>query len=475
MESRAKSISQIKSLSLLTIFVVGLVPACNSISPARHDQDDALLLSIASHTRLSGDPALEQYAGARPPVHKLSANLPALAPRTTTELDILVDLYSGYLNTLRQQGNLNDRNVDRMVGQLQDKISTLQARSARLEQRRRRRGRGLARFFRRVGRGIGRFIRRVGRAIGLAAEYLVEEVAPQVIKDMVLSGQPLTARVFWSGVRKLVRKRLKGAIGSRLARRGVPAALLQRAGLAPDEEENSQGQTESQAADEPALTGPDEIGYGNWELELITNADNCTGYFEWRDFWDELPKNDIHDCRPALDSTFDIDIYLDEGDSIPLTFLLDSGELTGGMIGSGESDLAYERVIGSVTAEIKDGWVRPRPDNLGWDFGGNMAVDAQAYVELRCWYNPPDPLEPGYFYWIDQEKTIQILTPFEGSTDQFVPGTEEEPGRLTSGGTLDFFAGVQVLEGTAPQTEVVVLCEGEDLPVEFPPPYVTEP
>jgi hypothetical protein len=218
-----------------------------------------------------------------------------------------------------------------------------------------------------------------------------------------------------------------------------------------------------------------EIGYGNWEMELLTTGDNCTGYFEWRDFWDELPDTDINDCRPALDSTFHIFIDLEKDASIPLTFLLDSGELTGGMSGSSDNDYTYERITGSVNGEIVDGWVRPRPDNMGWAFGGNLSAEVQAYVELRCWYNPPDPLEAGYFYWIDQEKTIRVLTPFEGSTDQFVPGTEEEPGRLTPGGTLEFFAGVQVLEGTEPQTEAVVLCEGQDLPSEFPPPYVTGP
>ncbi len=463
-----------QNILLLLIFLLGLVPGCSRPLPAR-SQDDALLLSIASHTRLSGDPALEGYAAIHPSVYKLSSRVPVMAPRTTTEMDILVDLYSGYLNTLRQQGNLNDRSVDRLVDQLQGKISTLQKRSVKLEQRRRRRGGGLGRFFRRVGRGIGRFIRRVGRAIGWAAEYLVEEVAPQVIREMVLTGQPLTAKVFWSGVRKLVRGRLKRAVGTQLARRGVPAELLERVGLPSNEADLGERETDETVQDDTKANEQEEIGYGNWELELITEGDNCVAYFEWRDFWDELPDNDINDCRPALDSTFHIGIDLAEDASIPLTFMLDSGELTGGMTGSNESDFTYERVAGSVTAEVEDGWVAQRADNMGWVFGGNLIVDAQAYVELRCWYNPPDPTEPGYFYWIDQQKAIRVSTPFEGTTDQFVPGTEEEPGRLTAGGLLEMFAGAQVLQGVEPLTEIVLLCEGQDLPDEFPPPYVSEP
>lgn len=464
-----------RSFLLLIIFLLGLVPGC-SPSTASRSQDDALLLLIASHTRLSGDPALEGYTSIGPSVYKLSSRVPALAPRTTTELDILVDLYSGYLNTLRQQGNLTDRSVDRVVDQLQTKISSLQKRSVNLEQRRRRRGGGLGRFFRRVGRGIGRFIRRVGRAIGWAAEYLLEEVAPQVIRDMVLTGQPLTAKVFWSGVRKLVRKRLKSAVGTQLARRGVPVVLLERAGLAPGEAVGGQD-TEGEPADRRTdVSAPTDIGYGNWEFELLTDGEDCGAVFEWRDFWDELPDNDIHDCRPALDSTFHIDFYMEKDDPLPLMFLLDSGELTGGFFGSSdEEDHVYERVTGSVEAEIEDGWVQPRADNMGWAFGGNLRVKAQAYVELRCWYEDPDPLVPGYFYWIDNEKTMELLTPFEGTTFQFVPGNEDEPGRLAPGGDIDLLAGASMTQVAIDQTKLYLWCEGQDLPADFPPPYVLEP
>jgi hypothetical protein len=370
---------------------------------------------------------------------------------------------------------LNDRNVDRLVDQLQVKITTLQERSAKLEQRRRRRGGGLRRFFRRVGRGIGRFVRRLGRAIGRAAEYLIEDVAPEVIKDMVLTGQPLTARVFWSGVRKLVRKRLKSAIGTQLARRGVPVMLLERAGLPPGEKDEGDGPNAISTGDETKPVESVEIGYGNWELELITDDEWCYAAFEWRDFWDELPDNDTDDCRPALDSTFHIFIDLSEDTSIPLTFLLDSGEVTGGLYGSSENDYTYERITGSVDAKIEEGWVRPRPDNMGWAFGGILNTEVQAFVELRCWYNPPDPDEPGYFYWINQERTIQVTEPFEGTTDQFVPGTEEEPGRLKPGGTLELLGGGALLKGGDIQTGLLLECENQELPAEFPPPFVTAP
>lgn len=236
---------------LLCVFAGGLLPACGP--PANletpHDQDDALLLQISSHVRLSGEPDLESYVLKAPSAYKLAYNLPALAPNSTTEVDILVDLYTTYASRLHSQGNLTDSNIDRMVKSLDIKIKNLNVRSQQLEKRRRRRGRGQARFFRRVGRGIGRFARQLGRGVGKAVEYLITEVAPEVIRDMVLTGQPLTAKIFWKGVRKAVRSRLKRAVGLNLAKQGVPLEILAEAGLDSDLEEEQEPETEVQPAE----------------------------------------------------------------------------------------------------------------------------------------------------------------------------------------------------------------------------------
>jgi hypothetical protein len=241
----------IANLFLLLVFVGGLIPACSPTgeTTSPRDQENALLLQISSHVRLSGEPDLGSYVLKTPSVYKTAFTHPGIAPATKTELDIYVDLYSSYMGTLYKQGNLTDRNIDRLVDQLDAKVKRLAKRSEQLENRRRRRRRGLARFFRRVGRGIGRFIRQLGRGVGKAAEYLIKEVAPEVIRDMVLTGQPLTAKVFWKGVRKVVRSRLKRAVGLNLANQGVPPEILAEAGLELELEVEQEPETEIQPAE----------------------------------------------------------------------------------------------------------------------------------------------------------------------------------------------------------------------------------
>jgi hypothetical protein len=460
-----------RSALLLLILCVGLLPGCAGTT-AGHTQDDALLLSIAAHTRLSGDSGLDSYA-ARPLLgSKLSAPMEAAAPQTTTELDILVDLYSGYLNTMRQQGSLNDRNVDRVVVQLQSKITALQVRSVKLEQRRRRRGRGLARFFRRVGRSIGRVFRRIGRAIGKAAEYIVEEVAPQVIRDMVLTGQPLTAKVFWSGVRKVVRARIKRAVGTHLARRGVPVVLLERAGLEPqDVGEGDEGQEEGTTTDRTRENedGSTEVAYGNHRLN-VDNPDDNWGFFTWKAYWTNLPDNSIDDCQPLSSSTADIEAYIEDY-VMWLDFELDSGQVEGAVEpGEGEFKIAYEETEWVYAGILKDGWVQPSGDASGWVFGGTVVFDITIHNRWRCFHCVP--VEGGcdiVVTWLEDEKSTTVKATLDGWTDQVVPGGEGEPDRLEPGGTYTVTVSYEDSDA-----EMQLDCLNCILPAEFPAPVYFE-
>jgi hypothetical protein len=460
-----------RSLMLLCILLSSLLPGCSGSTSVR-DQDDALLLSIASYTRLSGDPDLGEYALIPEPVTKVSVGTFAMAPQTATELDILVNLYSGYLNTMRQQGNLNDRNVDRLVDQLQGKISALQKRSAKLEQRRRRRGGGLGRFFRRVGRSIGRVFRRIGRALGKAAEYIVEEVAPQVIRDMVLTGQPLTAKVFWSGIRKVVRTRIKRAVGTHLARRGVPVALLEKAGLTPRDLSDNDGSGDDDIAEDPEEQTPErseEIAYGNYRFN-VDNPDENWGYFTWNTYWTNLPDNGIDDCQPLGSSTADIDAYIEDY-VMWLDFQLDAGQVKGAVEpGEGEFKIAYvetEWVFGGI---LEDGWVEPSGDATGWVFGATVVFDITIHNRWRCFHCVP--VEGGcdtVVQWLEDEKSTTVRATMEGWTDQVVPGDEDEPDRLAPGGTYSMNV---VYEGS--DAELLLDCYDCVLPAEFPAPVYLE-
>jgi hypothetical protein len=463
MQTRSRKIA---NLCFIAVFIVGLLPACSppADNKTNHEQEDALLLQISSHVRLSGEPDLGSYVMSSSSVQKTAFTHPAFAPATKNEIDIYVDLYTTYLGKLQSQGNLTDRNVDRLVDQLDAKVKSLARRSQRLEQRRRRRRRGLAGLFRRVGRGIGRFIRQLGRGVGKAAEYLIKEVAPDVIRDMVLTGQPLTAKVFWKGVRKVVRSRLKRAVGTNLAKKGVPPEILAEAGLGIEEEPGEEEITE----DQPER--PD-IGYGDHTVDVQQSEGNF-GYFTWKNYWTDLPETFEYRCQTYSSPTADVDAYLDNY-TLELDFKLDAGTLGSSTSGEGEYDLLPVYFTDWVyTLELEEGWVKPSPDATGWTFGGTVVFDVTLHDQWRCFHCIPD--NKGYCadvqsYYLEDEKSTSVQADLEGWTEQVVPGEGDEPDRLEPGGTYSltiFYEGEDA--------ELLLDCEDCKLPADFPPPVYLE-
>jgi hypothetical protein len=456
------------NLILLLVFLSGLVSACSPVgsSNSTHDQEHALLLQISSHVRLTGEPDLSSYVSNSPRPLKLASLRPLAAPATTTELDIVVDLYSTYLSRLQAGGNLTDSHVDKLATQLQRKIQNLNKRSEQLEKRRSRRRRGLAGFFRRVGRSIGRFVRQLGRALGRAAEYLIEDIAPDVIRNMVLTGQPLNAKVFWSGVRKLVRTRLKTAIGTHLARRGVPMGVLAKAGLNVDMESDERSEDNEKSIDNPENV---EIGYGNHKVVVDNHGDNW-GYFEWIDYWTNLPETELDRCQWLSKSTGNADAYLDDFE-MELDFELDSGQLQGSFAHDGSYDITYQKSEWVLAGVIEDGWVQPAPDASGWIFGGTAVVDVTMHDRWRCHHCVPG--EGGcvdmLVQWLDEEKTKEVKAKVEGWTEQVVPGKGDDLDRLLPGGVYTLIVSYE-----GPDADMGIDCESCLLPADFPPPVYLE-
>lgn len=455
----------ITNLVLLLVFVGGFIPAClpTSDSSVPHDQEHALLLQISSHVRLTGEPDLGSYSSNQSSLTKLAYLRPLVAPATTTELDILLGLYSTYMSRLQAKGNLTDRHVDTLVNQLQRKINNLNKRSEQLEKRRSRRRRGLAGFFRRVGRAIGRFVRQLGRAIGKAAEYLIEEVAPEVIRDMVLTGQPLSAKVFWKGVRKVVRSRLKRAVGLNLAKRGVPPEILAEAGLDLELEEEQEPVTEDQP------TSP-EIGYGNHTVD-VQNSEGNWGYFTWKAYWTDLPETFEHRCQRTTLPIVDVDAYLDDY-TLTFDFDLDAGTLNSSTDGEGEEDSNYDITAWTYALKLEEGWVKPSLDATGWSFGGTVVFDVTLHDQWQCLHCIPDG--EGYCldvqeYWLEDEKTTSVRAKLEGWTEQVVPGEGDEPDRLGPGGTYSFLIFYEDANA-----ELGLDCENCILPADFPAPVYLE-
>lgn len=456
------------NLLLLLVILSGLVPACSPVddSIGAHDQEHALLLQISSHVRLTGEQDLSSYVSTSPRPLKLASLRPLAAPATTTELDIVVSLYSTYMSKLQARGNLTESHVDKLATQLQRKIQNLNKRSDQLEKRRGRRRRGLAGFFRRVGRSIGRFVRQLGRALGRAAEYLIEDVAPDVIRNMVLTGQPLNAKVFWSGVRKLVRTRLKTAIGTHLARRGVPMGVLAKAGLNVDMESEERSED-----NEPPVENTEnvEIGYGNHKVVVDDHGDNW-GYFEWIDYWTNLPETELDRCQWLSESTGNADAYLDDFE-MELDFKLDSGGLKGTFAHDGSSDFTYQISEWELVGVIEEGWVQPAPDASGWTFGGTAVVEVTMHDRWRCFHCVPT--EGGcsdmLVQWLEDEKTKEVKATIEGWTEQVVSGEGDDPDRLMPGGEYTLIVSYE-----GPDADMGIDCESCLLPADFPPPVYIE-
>ncbi|MFA9406535.1 MAG: hypothetical protein ACERKX_12045 [Anaerolineales bacterium] len=475
---------------LLLSMMVGIVPACgpSSVSSDR-SMENAMLLALASHEQLElgqrDDLSLRTSGN-----HSMkTVAKPSIAGKSNPH-EQLVEIYAKFARS-QSEGSVTQKYFEDKATEhalLSQALTNVRAKNAR------RRGRGFQRFIRRltrapvnvskgVARGVGKLLKGTLRVTGTIIAVAVEQI-PRLARDYVM--QKLR------DLRDLAQGRINLTWDKIAEKIGLPFAIWLRSRIDPafvrlrdrvvaralkrdrkpdvivgNDEDKSIGEIDQNDV---------EIGYGNWQVDLITDEENCGGTFEWVDYWQNLPKNDRDDCQPALDSTHHVDVWIDSNVSIPLTFELDSGKLKGGFETNSFDDItAYQTAEGSISAEIVDGWVRPRPDNHGWEFGGSMSVEVQAAVELRCWYNPEDPQTPGYFYWINDDKTITVETPFTGQTDQFYESVDEgDPGVTSTGGTIDLYVGELSSQAWQGGQQLLVLCESRDLPGKFPPPFLGE-
>lgn len=463
---------------LLIVFCLGMIPQPVQARRIEHLLDDSLLLMVTAQQRLLA--AMPESTTTSALQHTV---LPANRP--VNEIDIVINLYSSYMGNLQRSEGLTEENIDRLVRGMQGKIKALKVRSDSLNTRRRRSRRGLFGFLRRVGRSIGRVLAKMGRLIGKAAEILVEDILPEVIKNMILTGQPLSADVFWRGVRHVVRNRLKSVAAKALVRKGVPLEILQRAGLPVPgeelvtvlEEDESEEEGEAYATLLPTYTmAPAEEGvtrtpnpdrperYGKIVLPVNSDGDcDSFGAFYWPAFWTNLPDNYEIDCQPTGQPQ--LGVFIDDADidiAFNMTFDLDNRMVSADFAGSQSDDVeltVYYLNTVNYHWRVTDSWIESKGNHAGWRFGGTMVVDLTWSSDLRCFasdYDLDGSFIGCHITWIDKQDTITITEEFYGETFQ-----EGE-----YGGVYD----LEIGDGLEDDVSAYFNCWQCALPAEFPPP-----
>jgi hypothetical protein len=468
---------RLRSFFLLLVLIVGLLPACQGkVREPGRSIDDALLLALAAHEQLDLDSAsTAMRAGG--PMRVLAS--PAAKPRNPHQ-----ELVSWYTDMAMELEGEQDPMYDYVVGKLEehsrlaDDLDAARARRARSGRGFQRFVRGLARAPVNVARGTGRLLKGMLRVTGTVLAVAIEQV-PRLARDYVQK-KLRELRDLAQGKIDLTWDKVAAKLGAPFAvwlRSRVDPAFVRLRDRLTRRLLGERRKPETVAATRPSVS-QDQPVYGNWEVELVTDDETCWAGFTWVDYWVNLPATDFDgdDCQRAGDSTHHVDFFFPAEQSLPLTFELDSGRLVGGFdVRSFDNPVEWERVEGGLSVEIENGWVRPRADTQGWEFGGELVVSARGIVSLECWFNPADPQVPGFFHWISDDKQIVARTEFSGSTYQFVPAAGEVPGRVTPGGTISLLVGTPYEGDFPPAPMLYASCEDQRLPSEFPPPGATAP
>ncbi len=205
MKKLERIFSMILALSLLLTTIPG---ATATASPSIiYEADDALLLMLASHNIMSSG----GLASANPKMASVSPQAGA------NEVDILLDIYAKQLHELDLQGHSDEVKL-RLVAELDKKLKALESKAQLLEaERQNRRRRGLFRnISRALGRATGWVMSRAMEGTGKIVQYSIEEVGPQLLKDAVFSGTPLTGAAFRAKFREMLRNRVRAVINRKI-------------------------------------------------------------------------------------------------------------------------------------------------------------------------------------------------------------------------------------------------------------------
>ena len=214
-EKRSKSLLWIGALLLAVLIPADKVRAQLAIP---HPFDDAALLMISSQMRLDGEVQSALLLGGR-----------TLAPSRQTaignEIDVLIQLYSDQITKLRVSDNYDPDLEAKLINQLEKKVDALHQQAQELANRRNR-GRGgffgfLGRAVKSLGQATGWLMGKAMDGAGKVAEFAIEDVAPQVLKEALQNGAPLSAALVRRVARELLINRVADAITRDQQKRAV--------------------------------------------------------------------------------------------------------------------------------------------------------------------------------------------------------------------------------------------------------------
>jgi uncharacterized small protein (DUF1192 family) len=139
---------------------------------------------------------------------------------SVNEVDILLDIYANQLYELDRLGYSDDVKL-RLVDELDKKLYALESKAQRLdaERQNRRRGGLFRNFARALGRATGWVVSKAMDATGKIVQYSIEEVGPQLLKDAVFSGTPLTGAAFRAKFREMIRNRVRAVVNRKIETR----------------------------------------------------------------------------------------------------------------------------------------------------------------------------------------------------------------------------------------------------------------
>jgi len=451
--------------------------------------DDALLLALASHEQLDLGQEDVSSSNAGGFLMMKTVTIPGNAKKENPH-NQLAGIYARFalsqLEGSATRNHFESKAIEHAL--LAQALTDARARRAR------QRGRGFQRFVRRlarapinvskgVARGVGKLLKGTLRVTGTILAVAAEQI-PRLARDYVM--QKLR------DLRNLAQGKIELTWDKVAARLGGPFAVWLRSRIDPafvrlrdrfvarvlgkkqqerDTEENDEegsGDDGEEGNDQPENV---EVRYGSHKVVVDNHGDNW-GYFEWIDFWTNLPGNPRGDnCQPLSQSTGSADAYLDDFE-MEVEFELDSGQLMGTFAHDGTYDIAYQKSEWVLAGIIEDGWVQPAPDASGWTFGGTAVVEVTIHDRWRCFRCIPDNkgfCEDVVVVWLEDEKTKEVKAKVEGWTEQVVPGKGDDPDRLVPGGEYTLIVSYE-----GPDADMVIDCESCVLPADFPPPVYIE-